>query len=1060
MADLTKIVPSTITSSLTVSEVNGISLTKSKQNTESSLPASTFAEILEAQLSQNNIQTEETSSETKQILPGQSVDTSLFGSLIVVVRDVEVPISDNQEISPTKENSRLFIPTVFTASTSSAIAVSQPLSQKNTVVHENNVESNRPTDILTKKTSQDTTQIFPIDQPKEETTQSVTSNPSRITPTEQTTVTASDEETNTTQNIDSTILSGSTVAINVNSVDIRQTNFTQQPIGSNIPSIGSESQSTMVETTSDLLLPTISSKQTTLSPDSNLNNDAFVQKSQNTVPFYNEKSQTVQPVSNSNEAPLVPKSETVSSPKQVTEASPRTLSSMLQSVQGLKMGIERTPTQQTFITVALPISEVQRLVVANPEVFTPKQQLENGIPNESTVVSNIANNNEGTIYTSNKTETKNFEVSQSENESIDIQTAPQNRENVFVPTSFIANRNNDNFQSVETKSTDSTISTQINPQEGTQTVQQSLRSITSTNERTTVQVVRPQPKEKEVITTLSNTKTNESTLPESKSTTITVENNNESDSVVAPKQHSFESMATTIENFATNLQSISSPISTNSTIHNSRSIENQRKEPVEFPFHAKIETISDKNTLVLEPLQNEGISKPNQKVDQPIEPKFTITTLLQKADSEGMAIESIVVKIPVQTSKNTEVTKETVSISQKPTIPSALMSDTAPKGTLIETTTTKELSIPTNLSQPTGATKSSQDIPNQTIPTSVQKEQIASTTLGSKVITPVENFVAKATFTKNDVTTSPSIGKEVNVQQNEPSSNTQSEQNNLPPRRDVASILQRVENIHQKSANNEVNNQTSTTNTTEIKFNNQVTSPKVTPNLSGTDTIPTAEVITNKPIEVKNTPIVEESNEQELSNELVNHTFVGVNQVIKTTTPAVPVVDAKIIETPVSVEELPKAIVQEFVTDTTAKGSKATFTLNPEQLGKVQVEVTVKDNTASITLESSQKETIPMLEKQIDTLKEQLKTSNIIVEKLEVLFKPAEIVQPSTTMNDTFTSSQQMEQQSLQQEVDKQTQQQQRKNQQQTSFEVENTTIEEIQPKRFGDGSSIIEEYI
>jgi flagellar hook-length control protein FliK len=351
-------------------------------------------------------------------------------------------------------------------------------------------------------------------------------------------------------------------------------------------------------------------------------------------------------------------------------------------------------------------------------------------------------------------------------------------------------------------------------------------------------------------------------------------------------------------------------------------------------------------------------------------------------------------------------------------------------------------------------------LPTQPILTPAQQGNLGTTIVTSKELTPIDNQPVKQTVTKNEQSTQLNSTKEVAVQKNETSSNSKQENSNFTPRRDVASILQRVENIQQKSVNVEVNNQTSTTNTTENTINNPVSLPKVSSNLTATETVPTVELTSKQPIEVKNSPIVEQSTEQEVSNELASITTVGVSPISKTISPTVPVVDSKIIETPVSVEELPEAIVQEFVTDTTEKGTKATFTLNPEQLGKVQVEVTVKDNNASITLESSRKETIPMLEKQIDTLKEQLKTSNVIVEKLEVIFKPNEIIQPSTTMNDTFTNSQQMEQQSLQQEIDRQAQQQQRQNNQSNTVENDTTSVEEIQPKRFGDGSSIIEEYI
>lgn len=1065
MADLTKIVPSTITSSLTVSEVNGISLTKSKQNTESTLPTTSFAEILEAQLSQNNIQTDETPTDAKQILPGQSVDTSLFGSLIVVVRDVEVPVTEQHDTPSTNENSRLFIPTVFTASTASAVSVSQLPTQKPSIVPENSVEVSKPIENLeTEGTipSKNTrvAEVFST------TTKQVQVNPNLNTSIQEPLVTDSTEESLETQNIDATLLSPNEVIRTANTVvgqqpipipqqiPTLQTNSTNKQEIYNV-STESTTNKTIVPIESKTVqqTPTVSTPQTQLNTKNTVSENEGRLNAEDTFPVQSEKVVATQSVINTAETPIVAKTESASTTKQVSEASPRTLSSMLQSVQGLKMGIERTPTQQTFITVALPISEVQRLVVANPEVFTSKKQISDNIPNEVSVDPKSFNTQKSTI-SSQINESNNVDVTNSEIESVVIQTVSPNRENLFVPSSFVSTNSNDYSQNVESENSNTSSVSSIKIQEVTPKTQLKERYITPNLGQSNKEVSKTQPLPNSEISVQNRILSSEREISQNISATNTVNNTNEREILISDKHQTYESIATTIENFATNLQTISTPKISSQTQ------KNIVKEPEEFPFQAKIETISEKNTLVLEPLQKESIQKPNQTVNQSIEPKYTVTKLLQKADEEGMTIESIVVKIPVQSTKNIKVQKETDLTTEQQSLPSPFTKDTTKLSNVVVTNETAKVSIPEAQSTLTRSIQSSKEIPTQTIQTPKQQGNLGTTIVTSKESTTIDNQAVRQIVSQNEQSTQMHSSKEVAVQRTETSSNTKQENSNFSPRRDVASILQRVENIQQKSSNVEVNNQSSTTNTTENTINNPVLLPKVSSHLTATETVPTVEATSMQPIEVKNSPLVEESTQQEISNELVNHSFVSVGNTIKTSTPVLPVVDSKIIETPVSVEELPEAIVQEFVTDTTAKGTKATFTLNPEQLGKVQVEVTVKDNNASITLESSRKETIPMLEKQIDTLKEQLKTSNVIVEKLEVIFKPNEIIQPSTTMNDTFTNSQQMEQQSLQQEIDRRAQQQQRQNNQSNTVENDTTSVEEIQPKRFGDGSSIIEEYI
>ncbi len=1072
MADLTKIVPSTITSSITVSEVNGISLTKSKQNSDISLPTTSFAEILEAQLSQNNIQTDETPTDTKQILPGQSVDTSLFGSLIVVVRDVEVPIKEQQDTPSTNENGRLFIPTVFTASTASSISVSQLPTQKPSIVSENSVEVSKPienmeTEVTISSQNPRVAEVFST------TTKQVQVNPNQNTSIQEPLVTDSTEEALNTQNIDTTLLSPTEVVLTANSV-VGQQPF---PIPQQIPTLKTNSinkqevykvsterntneTSAPFESKSVQQRPTVSNIKTQIDTNNTMSENDGRLKAESTSPIQSEKVVTTQSAVNTAETQIVAKTEPTQTIKQVSETSPKTLSSMLQTVQGLKMGIERTSTQQTFITVALPISEVKRLVIANPEVFTSKPQMADSISEEISVDSKSFNTQKSTI-SSQINDSNIVKVTNSENESIVIQTVSPNSEtvspnseNLFVPSSFVSTNSNDYSQQTETEKTILSPVSSINTHEVNPKTQQTEKDITPKLGQDIEEVPKIQPQVNRDISISNKIPLTESEVSQNINATNRASKTNEREIISTSQQQTYESIATTIENFATNLQTISTPkVSTQTQF-------NQAKEPKEFPFQAKIEIISEKNTLVLEPLQKQSIQKPNQNVNQPIEPKYTVTKLLQKADEEGITIESIVVKIPVQSTKNMEVQKETVLTTEQQTLLSPLTKDTTKLSHVVVPNEITKVSIPEAQSTFTRSIQSSKETPTQTIQTPKLQGNLGTTIVTSKESTPIENQAVRQTSPQNEQSTQMHSSKEVAVQKTETSSNAKQENSNFSARRDVASILQRVENIQQKSTNVEVNNQTSTTNTTEDILTNQVSSPKVTPNLIEPDSVQTVEVTSKQPIEVKNSPTVEQSKEQEISNELASITTVGVSPTIRTTSPSVPVVDSKIIETPVSVEDLPEAIVQEFVSDTTAKGTKATFTLNPEQLGKVQVEVTVKDNNASITLESSHKETIPMLEKQIDTLKEQLKTSNIIVEKLEVVFKPAEIIQPSTSMNDTFTNSQQMEQQSLQQEIDRQAQQQQRQNKQSNTVENDITSVEEIQPKRFGDGSSIIEEYI
>jgi|GEM_PF-2695313 len=1053
MADLTKIVPSTITSNLTVSEVNGISLTKSKQNGESTFPTSTFAEILEAQLSQNNLQSVDSPTDSKQILPGQSVDPSLFGSLIVVVRDVEVPITENQDTPTTNENSRLFIPTVFTASTSSVVSVNQLQNQQSNEVSNRNVRSNTPSDILTDITSNKTPESQYDELSIAETLQTISTNPQVTTESTKSLFVENSNETSNESKIVDPVLPAQ------NSVIVPLNNFVaQQPIVANTTNVNSDTETvTSIESSISQQTPNVFTNSNRVNESYSPNLEVNDNNQANKNPIQTLNPVSVESISNRPQTTIERNTEQVNSSQQATDTSPRTLSSMLQSVQGLKMGIERTPNHQTFITVALPISEVQRLVVTNPEVFTTNQPAENIDTNknneESGIVPTNTKINEGIINKSDRTSNSTVENSIPIEQTIPTVAQAQNREDLFVPTTFVSQNFSDTSQT--NKQPQKTEVTNLN------TIRPDVLPPKQETSRISSTII-PNPQQNDTFQSNGGVEFESVKLVRNEVQDVPptlyrpTENTSVNENIIVPEQKSIESIAKVIENFATNLQTISTPKVRTQTQLNSD------KEPKEFPFQAKIETISEKNTLVLEPLQKELIQKPNQPVNQPIEPKYTVTKLLQKADEEGMTIESIVVKIPVQSTKSTEVKKETILTTEQQSIPSLLTKDGTKQSNVVAANETTEVSIPVVQSSPIRSIQSSKEIPAQTIQTPTQQGNIATTIVASNESTKIENQAGKQTVSQNEQTNQLHSIKEVEVQKTEPSSNSKQENSNFTSRRDVASILQRVENIQQKSAPLEEKNLVSTTNsidsTTSVPV---VVVPKsTTPFLSTSDETTTLDELTPKhPIETKDAIVLEDSSEKEVSNQIVSNTITGMAPSIKTNSSMITTPEPRVIEAPFTIEELPDAIVQEFVTDTTAKGTKATFTLNPEQLGKVQVEVNVQGNNASITLESSHKETIPMLEKQIDTLKEQLKSSNLIVEKLEVLFKPSEIVQPTTTMNDTFTSSQQMEQQSMQEEIDRQAQQQRQNNHKEHFVESENS-VDEIQPKRFGDGSSIIEEYI
>jgi hypothetical protein len=1060
MADLTKIVPSKITSNHTVAEVNGISLTKSKQNGESTFPTSTFAEILEAQLSQNNLQTVDSPTDSKQILPGQSVDPSLFGSLIVVVRDVEVPISENYDTPTTNENSRLFIPTVFTASTSSVVSVNQLPNQQSNEVANRSVRSNTSSDILTDVTSNKTLER-PFDElPIADIFQSVSASPQVTTVSSKTTLVENSNETsNETKIVDPDFPAQNSVIVPLNNFVV------QQPIVANTTNVDRDTETvTSIESSISQQIPKVSTNRNQIKENYSPNLQVSDNNQANTNPIQTLNPVSVESISNSPQTTIERNTEQVKSTQQSTETSPRTLSSMLQSVQGLKMGIERSPTHQTFITVALPISEVQRLVVANPEVFTANQTAENIDTNknneESGIVPKSTKINEGTINNSDKVGSITVENTKPIEQTISTLAQAQNREDLFVPTTFVSQNYSDTSQ------------TNKQPQKTEVTNLKTIRPDVLPPKQETSRIsssIIPNPQQNDTFQSngeveFESVKLVRNEIQDEPPTPFRLtENTSVNENVIVPEQKSIESIAKVIENFATNLQTISAPIVSGTNKQNSHPSENQSKETVEFPFQAKIETISEKNTLVLEPVQKESVAQFNKKVDQVIESKHTISHILQKAEAEGITIESIVVKIPVQSSKNSEVQKESIVTSFQQPLASTITNETPilSQSTIVPNEE-KEVGNVTIQSSPTKVTQNGKEVQSQNFQTPVQNDKLINLSKNVIESRPAESTISKSPSFQNEGTSLNRIGKEGNAFQTETNTNPKSDTGNLSSRRDVSTILQRVENIQQKSALIEEKNLVSITDsidsTTSVPV---VVVPKTTtPFLSPTvETTPSVEVTPKQPIETKEAIVLEDSSEKEVSNQTVSNTITSMAPAIKATSSMIPTPEARVIEVPVTIEELPDAIVQEFVTDTSAKGTKATFTLNPEQLGKVQVEVNVQGNNASITLESSHKETIPMLEKQIDTLKEQLKSSNIIVEKLEVLFKPAEIVQPTTTMNDTFTSSQQMEQQSMKQEIDREAQQQRQNNHKEHSVESENS-VDEIQPKRFGDGSSIIEEYI
>lgn len=953
MADITKIVPTMITSNLTVSEVNGISLTKAKKSDESSLPTTSFAQILEAQLSKDNTPVEELQTETKQILPGQNVDSSLFGSLIVVVRDVEVLISDENESQQSTENNRLFVPTIFTASTVSSVSV--PTTKKSTIA-ENSVvtETENSTSNSNNNKVSDVTATITIS--PNTTVTDVSENSSTFVPKEATASTSNEIEQPESY-------------VNVN-------DEIEKPV---TPVASIFEANTIVATP---LAPT-SGK----TPSNNIESDTTVA----------EVSIATAPTQNSTPT--------------------RSLSSMLQSVQGLKMGFERSSNQQTFITVALPISEVERLVVANPEVF-------------ATSPISLTSNNE----TSTDVETNDIAIEKIVSPTVNIVSTNLQVDNEFIPTSF------------------ETIATNNN--QATRNSSQSTNSFTP--------VVQAKVTSNTIPTIVENAKANITQRTEP------TENTTASASI--------ETLASKIETFATNLQSISSPTSNVTVSTNESETKTTSTTGKEFIYKATVETVSEKRTIIIEPVEKENpIASTIASKKNITEPNRTISELLQNADSEGRIIESLVVKIPVQSgkknqtietnnSKPTEILKETTSdvlVSSEKTQKSAHIVN--PKEVVIQ----KEvIDTSKNVSQPIiQITNKDTELPQQSTVVSPKREITQSKDFSS-VLQRIENIKQKNTTTpelhskpiptsnvENIITeTSKSVENIVNKDNSVETvavSKTEVKvisnngnpivQNTVEKAIEITKVDSKVMPSNMKS--------TSIVEPTTLNVQNNI--------VNNFDTEKSAVTVPNINKDLPESNSSEQSNDVDESNEQIISIANTVTAPIKSVEPNIKTTVNTEIPNRVTIEELPQAIVKEFVSEKTATGSKATFSLNPEQLGTVNVKIDLQGNNASITLESSQKETIPMLEKQLDQLKEQLKTSNIIVEKLDVIFKPAELTQSATLLNDTFTNSQQMEQQNLQQEIDRRQQ-----NRQQHSHPSEIENVDEIQPKRFGDGSSIIEEYI
>jgi hypothetical protein len=983
MANITKIVPTMITSNLTVSEVNGISLTKAKKSDESSLPTTSFAQILEAQLSQDNTPVEELQTETKQILPGQNVDTSLFGSLIVVVRDVEVPLTEENDSQQSVENNRLFVPTIFTASTASSVSV--PSAKKSTFADNprvTEIENTKP-NVLNNEVSTETakTTISP-----KATASEVTENSSSFVPKATTSSSLSTNEIEQSE---------SNVSVN---------NEVEKPV---TPVTSVFDANTIVATPTAPTAVNIASN--------NIKSDTTVA----------EVSTSAAPTPNTSPT--------------------RSLSSMLQSVQGLKMGFERSANQQTFITVALPISEVERLVVANPEVFATSPFTSTSNSDRSTDVitnsnlsstketnsnlssknvetnSNLSSKNVETNSNLSSTKVITNEFAKDKTVSTTVNSVPTNLQvdNEFIPTSF------------ETIANSNTQAAKISSQSTNSFTPVEQAKATSNSIQTVVENAKPK--------TAQRTKTTENTTVPATMATL----------------------ASKIETFATNLQSISSPTSKVTVSTNESETKTTSTSGKEFTYKATVETVSEKRTIVIEPIEKENPIVPTIASKKNItEPTRTITELLQNADSEGSAIESLVVKIPVQATKKplttestfakdshlsqTEVTVPTTELATKPESKEVITKLSEPRiqisnkdselplqPTVVspkrDTTQAKDFStVLQRIENIKQKNTSAPELHSKPVPTSNVETTITETSKRAENTVSKDNTVEKVAVSKTEIKAVSNNGNPII-------------QNTVEKTTEITKVDSKVTSSNTKS--------TSIVEPTTFNVENNIV------NNSDTEKSTVTILKINKDLPESNrteqSNIVDESKEQIISiANTVTVPIKSVEQNIKTT------VNTE-IPNRVTVEELPQAIVKEFVSEKTATGSKATFSLNPEQLGTVNVKIDLQGNNASITLESSQKETIPMLEKQLDQLKDQLKSSNIIVEKLDILFKPTDVVPTSPTMGDTFTNSQQMEQQNLQQEIDRRQQ-----NKQQHSQTNDNDIVDEVQPKRFGDGSSIFEEYI
>jgi len=1006
MAEFSKIVPSIQTSNTTVSEVNGISLTKAKKALESSLPTTSFAQVLESQLSQEQLPTEDIQKDSKQVLPGQNVDASLFGSLIIVVRDVEVSLPDGQENTQPNEQSKLFVPSIFTASTNSSVSVP-------------NVKIKSVEGSIIDEVNKSESKIEQLSRSDSSINQVVNTS-------------------SFLQNQKEAIGIGSNLLVSkqVNSKEeneFTKTNTNQFVAGSNSETTKTSNTSTVEKTETISTPKNVTEPLISIVESSKISTNTINPKKIENIPTVLPQTPIQSVTETSNENNGIKPFGTVVPEKKNSPS----LSSMLQSVQGLRMGIERSPSQQTFITVTLPISEVDRLVTSNPGMFATKEEEPFVSENLSTPKASSVVENKEVVNTllSNVTSKSLPNILASS----EVNLEPQKKtSDVIEPTKPVQNKLE---QKIEKDNTQSNIVSDYSSK-----VIQTEKSAFRFKKDTVVSNKTPDKNFEDFTSDTFQQISYNSVSKNSESVFVTEElsknkgnvlANPTSDLKSATTPNEYESLAKTIEIFTTTVQSVNSPDSKNATVqqreNNIRQIVQSQPNPVQIT----VETVVEKKTLVVQPALPQELEAQKDDSLRSENIRTTVSQLIQKADQDGTPIESLLVKIPIQTSKVTQkpetASKETVGTKENvtPTL--------APKiGAEIQRT------ITTNVPKTEVLILNNQ---NQTIPIQAPKVEVASNLISS------EN---KTTTNFQEIPkTQPNVLNKSEIPTSK--SNSDSQIN-----KEISSVLQRVESIKQKSSQIVENSTKTETNpvselkgsiTPIPKENVEIVESKIMDSI-------TKESVSVPKVSLNDTkPIVEKESVVSGNEEVVFENISIANQTVSAKNLIQPITTVVKTDIPqqVTIEELPQAIIKEFTAEKTSAGSKATFSLNPEQLGSVTVQIDLKGNNATIAIETSTKESVPLLEKQIDVLKEQLKATNILVEKIDILFKPSEMFLTTAPSGDTFVSSQNSDNQSLQQELEKQ---QQHQKQQHQSTNTENDIVEEVQSRQFGEGSSIIEEYV